>query len=215
MDVDELLRALEETPGVDLEHKLMVLVERWRPTDDEGVEVGWLRSQIQELKTANDRLEEQVNTLRGLIADTVPEPVNDHYTIEQFMLRLASKMGRTYGWRTDYAKATHETTGCQPVDTDDIQKWQKERRVPDWAYRQIDLLEFRMRMGRAGPEWKADEVDYLIAEYQADPHQPNATLATKCMKQFGRDISEQAIKGAIYRLGQTGRLPQHRPPKQR
>jgi len=208
MDVDELLRELERTPGPDLEHKLLMLVERWREDDNS---VSSLRCQIQALKDANDCLEEQVNALRDQVARTTPEPVNNYYTIEQFMVALASKMGRTYGWRTDYVKATHETPGCQKVETDDIQKWQKERRVPDWAYQQIEMLEFRVRMGRTGPEWKEDEVEYLIGEYMTDPHQPNALLAEKCMQRFGRDITEQAIKGAIYRLGQSGRLPLHRP----
>jgi hypothetical protein len=211
MDVGELLAELEQQqPGLDLEHKLVALIERMRDPD----EVVDLKSQIEELKAANDRLEQTVNALRNQ-QTAQPEPVDHTYTIEQFMVALASKLGRTYGWKTDYAQATKDTPGSHSVDTDDIHRWQKERRVPDWAYTQIAVLDFRARIGRGAPEWKSDEVQHLVNLYQADPHEPNASLANKCSDHFGREITEQAIKGAVYRLGRQGRLPLQRPPREK
>jgi hypothetical protein len=96
------------------------------------------------------------------------------------------------------------------VSTDDIQKWQRDKRVPEWAYTQIGWLQFNHRLGRSGPDWSQDEVTFLVEEYRTDPSQKNLVLAVKCEQRFGRTISEQAIKGAVYRLGRRGILPQRR-----
>jgi hypothetical protein len=221
MDTNELLMELDRTPGDDLEQKLVTLVKRFQPVDqpvetaDDAVTAEVLQAQIDRLKEANDRLEETVTRLRNQVTRVAPEPVDHTYTIEQFMLALATKLGRTYGWRTDYARASKETPGSHEVALDDIQKWQKDKRVPEWAFTQIETLEFHLRIGRSGPEWKPSETQYLIEIYRANPRESNASFASKCVLRFGRDVSEQAIKGAIYRLGQQGRLPAHRPPKQR
>jgi hypothetical protein len=143
----------------------------------------------------------------------LPEPIDHKYTFPQFMLALAAKRGRTYGWKTDYAQATRDTPGCQVVGADDIQRWQRERHVPDWAYQQIEILDYRDRKGQSAPEWKSDEVQYLIDLYQADPHESNASLAAKCQEHFDRPVNVPAIKGMVHRLGEQDRLPRHRPPR--
>jgi hypothetical protein len=212
MNINELLTELDQASGPDLEHKLVALVARLHPDHSEvdPDKIIDLRNQIDDLKLLNDRLEQTVIELRTQMVQNSPLPINETYTIEQFMLALATKLGRTYGWRTDYALATKNTPGCHEVNTDDIQRWQKQRRVPDWAFAQIDALHYRIRIGHSNPEWKPDEVQYLIDLYRADPHESNASLAAKCKLRFGRDINEQSIKGAVYRLGRQGRLPQHR-----
>jgi len=187
----------EESPQNDIHH--------------EGDEIATLKAEICELRAANERLEQTIGSLRVEVARVHPEPVNASYTLDQFMLALALRLGRTYGWRTDYARATQDTPGSHTVSTDDIQKWQKEKRVPEWAYTQIEWLKFNHRLGRNGPEWSQDEVGFLVDEYKTDPHQKNVVLAAKCEERFGRHISEQAIKGAVYRLGKQGVLPERRP----
>ena len=174
-------------------------------------EVDALRAEISNLRATNERLEHTIDSLRDEVARVHPEPVNACYTLDQFMLALALKLGRTYGWRTDYARATQDTPGSHAVSTDDIQKWQREKRVPEWAYTQIGWLHFNHRLGRSGPDWSQDEVTFLVDEFGTDPHQKNVVLAVKCEQRFGRTISEQAIKGAVYRLGKQGILPQRRP----
>jgi hypothetical protein len=192
-----------------LEHKLVTLVMRLRreatatalPEDVDG-----LRREIEGLRAINDHLEKKVSELLAQQARMSPEPVDHSYTMEQFMLALATKRGRTYGWRTDYARATQETPGCRVVHTDDIQKWQKDNRVPEWAVDQISRMSFKQRIGRAGPEWKPGEVQFLIDLCIANPREPNASLANKCQERFGRDITESSIKGAKFRLNRQGRL---------
>lgn len=211
VNLSELVAELQQAPGPDLENKLGSLIERLQQEGMSDTDVHDLRMQINELKATNDRLEQTVNELRDYVARVMPEPINQTYTMDQFMLALCVKLGRTYGWRTDYARATANTPGSHHVTTDDIQRWQKQRHVPDWAFTQIEVLDYRARLGRSGPTWKPDEVNHLIQLYVADPHEPNASLARKCSEHFNRPITEQAIKGAVYRLGRQGRLPAQRP----
>jgi hypothetical protein len=206
MEFSELLAQLDKQPGADLEAKLVALVQSWGSTESDE-----LRTQIDVLRVKNDHLERTVDELRGQVAKIVPEPIDNFYTMAQFMLRLASKLGRTYGWKTDYALATLNTPSCHEVKLDDIARWQKDKRVPDWAYTQIEILDFRVRIGRNSPEWRAEEIQFLIDLYLADPHESNASLAAKCSERFDRPITPDSIKGIIYRLGRQGRLPTHRP----
>jgi hypothetical protein len=178
--------------------------------DPHHEEMATLREEINNLRTMNERLEHTIGVLRDEVASVHPEPINASYSLDQFILALAMKLGRTYGWRTDYVRATKDTPDSHTVNTDDIQKWQREKRVPEWAYTQIEWLQFNHRMGHSGPDWSNDEVSFLVDEYKSDPHQKNVVLAIKCEQRFGRSISEQAIKGAVYRLGKQGVLPQRR-----
>lgn len=178
-------------------------------------EVADLKSKIRGLEDDNRRLQATIARLQQQAEIANPAPVNAHYTVKQFMVALAARRRCTYGWKKDYAQATEETPDCFRVSTDDIQKWQKEDRVPEQAFVQIDWLRYPVRTGKSPPKpnWSEDNLEYLIREYQADPHQPNAGLAKKCTAHFGRTISEQAIKGALFRLGEANRLPKQRPPK--
>lgn len=170
-------------------------------------------AKIRYLEDDNRRLQETIVQLQQQAEITNPAPVNAHYTVKQFMVALAARRRRTYGWKKDYAQATEETPGCFRVSTDDIQKWQKEDRVPEQAFMQIEWLRYPIRTGKSPPKpsWSEDNLAYLIKEYETDPHQPNAGLAEKCTAHFGRTISEQAIKGQLFRLGEANRLPKQRP----
>ena len=174
-----------------------------------------LRQKVKELSDDNQKLLATVQELRELMAFSNPEPVNETYSFDQFMVRIAARRGRTYGWKTDYAIATATSPGSQPVTTDEIAKWQKEHRVPVWAFTQIEWLQFPKRIGRTRPEWTDDNIEYLVDLCIADPHESNNRLAAKCTARFEREISPNSIKGARFRLAQMGRLPDHRPPRHR
>ena len=176
-------------------------------------EVLALRDKVRELTESNERLLATIDDLRGKMAFSNPEPVNDTYTLDQFIVKVTTIRGRAYGWKTDYAMATANTPGSHRVSTDDIGKWQKEKRVPDWAYAQIEWLKYPTRIGRARPEWTDNDVEYLVDLCITDPHETNGKLAEKCTAHFDREITSGAIKGARFRLAQIGRLPEHRPPR--
>lgn len=188
-----------------------VLTRDLTTADLEPDEIGLLRDKVRQLELDIEHLHETLDQLRHQMALASPEPINQSYSMDQFMLKLGTQRGRTYAWRSDYARATTETPGCQVVTTDDIQRWQKEKRVPEWAYLQIEWLVYPNRPSRSNEDWSDSNDGFLIELYTANPHLPNATLAARCTKQFGRPISEQAIKGKIHRLGKLGRLPIHRP----
>jgi hypothetical protein len=165
-------------------------------------EISRLRETIQRLEAENERLKETVDRWQ-------PKPDGDA-SLEQFMLALAVQRGCTYGWRKDYADATHNTPGSYLVNPEDIQKWQRLKRVPAQAYEQIGRLRYPTRAGRASgkPQWKPSEDDYLLDLCRTEPSLPNAVLAERCSSQFARDIDEPAIKGKKYRLIRAGRLPE-------
>lgn len=193
MDVDELKFSQESEPmiGGDLSDDLAAL-----------------REKVKELQEHNDQLAATVTQLKAQIDLEQPEPINNTYTIEQFMLRLARYRGRTYGWCKDYAQATVDTPDCTKYDTDDIHRWQKENKVPVAAFVQIDRLVFKPRTGRRPkPNWTEDNITFLIGLVGENRSEKNAVLARQCSTHFGREISEDAIKGEKYRLEQAGRLP--------
>ena len=155
---------------------------------------------------------------------TLPIPLSDngYYDLEQFVAALHCKMGRTYGWRVDYIKATLATPECRNVKNEEIQRWQQTKKVPDWAFEQIDRLIFPPRKGELGPAWSSIEYDFLVDLYtgkamkeNGEVHQTssstsNAVFAGICSTRFGRNITENSIKGAIDRQRKKDRLPKRR-----
>ena len=185
------------------DHSLLDIIDEQPHDVSDTSEIVQLKETIKRLEADNERLAEIVKFLQ-------PEPVGDAYPLDQFMLALAVRRGCTYGWRKDYADATQNTPGSFLVSTEDIQKWQREKRVPAQAFAQISWLVYPTRTGRAGskPTWKAMEVDYLFDLCRANPLEQNAVLAQRCTDHFHRDIDESAIKGKKYRLIKAGRLPE-------
>lgn len=171
-------------------------------------EISQLRAQLAEAEAKNAQLAQNIDALNTQL---VPQPINGHYTLEQFLAALARRRGCTYGWRKDYCEATKNTSGATIAETTHIQQWQSKGRVPQVYVEQIDSLKFPKRIGKGTIEWSTENYEYLAVEYLADPTQPNRVLAEKCTEHFGREITENAVRGAIDRLRQQGRIPKRRP----
>lgn len=177
-----------------------------------------LTQEISDLTQANARLEATISSLTQQLQhlDHYIEPTNGSYTMEQFLMILTARMRRSYGWRTDYIRASHETPQCTPVSNEIVQRWQNANAVPTWAVEQIGRLEFRKRHGKIGnPTWTETDENYLIEQYRDDPLQKNIVLAQRCAERFGRPISENSIKGALDRARKKGYLPGRRPARNR
>jgi hypothetical protein len=188
-------------------------------TTQDADDVQKLRQQVDELQAAKLTLESTVQTLQTQLSEVNQQPfcgpaVNGFYTMEQFLSVLTAKLRRSYGWRTDYIGATHETGSgglIKPVPNEEVQKWQNTNQVPDWAVEQIARLTFRKRGGVSGKKWSDDDELYLMSLYNQDPLQRNQLLAEMCERHFGRSINESAIKGALDRIRRRGKLPLKRP----
>lgn len=176
--------------------------------DELGASQGTSENEIARLKEAIRRLEADNDRLAQMVKLLQPQPVDDTYPLDQFMVALAAQRGCTYGWRKDYADATHNTPGCLLVSTEDIQRWQREKKVPARAYAQIGSLTYPKRRSEAKPTWKAEEDGFLITLCRINPQEQNAALARRCTEEFGRLIDQDAIKGKKYRLVRAGRLPE-------
>jgi|ERR1019366_1169009 hypothetical protein len=163
--------------------------------------------QIKELQTEKEEL------IAKLSAGSSPTPINGFYEFKAFLMALQVKMGGTYGWRTDCVTASANSPDCKAIRNEDIQKWIKDQLVPDWAYEQVSRLVFQKRTGAAGREWKNTEYEYLGGIYCDDPTTKNTVLAAMCSEKFGREITENAIKGALDRLRKQGKIPARRPKK--
>jgi hypothetical protein len=176
-------------------------------------EINELREQLVAVGQRNTELETSV---LALTAQLKPQPINGNYTLEQFMAALARRMGRTYGWRTDYVIATKETPGAVKAETTTIQQWQTKRLVPAEYYDQIDRLNFPKRPGKPGQEWSTEDYDFLVELYLKNPAEQNSVLAETCAERFGRPITENSIRGALDRLRKRDhRIPMRRPGREK
>jgi hypothetical protein len=60
--------------------------------------------------------------------------------------------------------------------------------------------------------WTNHNIDYLIKQYGINGKPAsNKILANLCSWEFGRDVSDGAVKGQIDRQRKHGRLPKYRP----
>jgi hypothetical protein len=66
-----------------------------------------------------------------------------------------------------------------------------------------------------GVEWSQPDYDYLVRIYMEDQLRSNATLAEMCTTKFGREITMNAITGAINRLRKRDLIPRYRPGHER
>lgn len=171
-------------------------------------EITQLREQLAEAEAKNALLEHSIGALNQQL---VPQPLDGHYTLEQFLAVLHRRLGRTYGWRKDYVEATKITQGAVLAETTNIQQWQSKGLVPQVYVEQIDRLKFPKRKGKGSIEWTPDNYEHLAILYLADPSQSNRELADKCSEHFGREINENSIRGAVDRLRNQGRIPKRRP----
>jgi hypothetical protein len=191
-----------------------------------------LSARIRQLETERDSLRTRLAAATGG-GDVKAE--NGHYDIAEFLRKLFSVLGRTYGARKDYVAASETTPGCRVVKNEEIQRWQQSRKVPAWAYEQIDRLVYPPRKGANGPNWSDREYNTLVAAYlssegakavggdvaalrieleeqgyNTDSTTTNAKFSEMCTTLFGRDITENSIRGAIDRKRKEGRLPKLR-----
>jgi hypothetical protein len=179
-------------------------------TDNSDRSVDLLHRKIDTLLEERSLLEQQIVALTSqlkLHGDAVEVAKNGYYSMGYFLSKLFVKMRRSYGWRTDYLKATETTPGCTPVTNETVQKWQSANRVPTWAVDQIDQLLFSKRSGQSGPVWTSENKEFLITIFTNDPSLSNIELAALCSAEFGRTITENSIKGEIDRSRKRALLP--------
>jgi hypothetical protein len=61
-------------------------------------------------------------------------------------------------------------------------------------------------------KWTSENVDYLVERYlSGESVKSNPILANLCSWEFGREVTENGIKGQIDRQRKKGRLPKYRP----
>ena len=168
-----------------------------------GTDVG---ERLRDLEAENSEL------IARLLEVSVPQAVGGYYRIDQFMTRLAARRGHTYAIRIDYVTATQTTPGVRVVRDEDINVWQREGRVPDWAYGQIDQLIWPPRMRRQHQFWTTAELDALCEFYSEDPSRTNTMLA-EMLTRFGRPFTEQQVRAQLDRQRRKNRVSQYRTPK--
>lgn len=61
------------------------------------------------------------------------------------------------------------------------------------------------------PPWSDSEKNYLLHIHIQDPELSNAKLAEMCSEEFGRSITENAIRGALHRLRRARAVSPRRP----
>lgn len=105
-----------------------------------------LKVQVKHLEECNHQLQETVMQLRQQV-DVKPS-LGATYPLREFIIALAARRKRTYGWKKDYAQATEDTPDCLRVTIDDIQKWQRQDRVPLEAFVQIERLQYPVRKSK-------------------------------------------------------------------
>lgn len=197
--IEHVLSVRKQLDGVPIDIKQVVI---------NATDVG---EQLRSLETINAQLAERLQEAEKL--STMPKPENGCYTMEQFLTKLHCHRSETYAWRVDYIKATNTTPGVRAVRNEEIQQWRKKDEVPTWAYEEVSLLVFPKRKSGGHPTWKTTEYDYLCREYLIDPSRSNLLLSQMCSLEFGRPITEQAIKGSLDRLRKRNRIPERRPSK--
>lgn len=171
-------------------------------------EISQLRSLLAEKDAQNARLVENINALNARLH---PEPVDGHYPLQHFLSVLYQRRGCTYAWREDYCAATKNTPGATIAETTQIHQWQAKERVPEVYVDQINILVFRKRKNdKENVDWSQENYDYLASEYLLDQTQSNRQLAEKCTQQFGRNITENSIRGGLDRLRKQGRISKRR-----
>jgi hypothetical protein len=118
---------------------------------------------------------------------------------DSLLLAIVKKRGKTWGWRSTYLAATQHTEGARPVSNHEIDKWRNEDRIPYWAVEQVPMLTFVNPIARRGVTWSRQERRFLHRIYENGVALTNDQLADMCSQQFGRLITDNAIKGMLDR----------------
>ena len=147
---------------------------------------------IKVLESTVDDLNRQLNDALKRLPDTS--------SIDAFVMKISGKSGRVYGWKTDYIEAS-KADNCTTVTSNMINEWIRDKRIPVWAYEQVDRMIFTQRLSKKYKHaWTIKQTQFLANLYRDSPTSSDAELAFACTQEFGRTITECAIKGALYRL---------------
>lgn len=163
-------------------------------------------------------LRQIITDLRQDITDLAPHPIDGNYTFLQWITRLISHLGYVKGVQQDYATGSqHDGNTVRPVSIQDIYKWHAANKVPDWAFNQIDLITYPTHGGTgegvtrsSHKEWSTVEVTWFVNLALENPKMHYKEIASLCSKEFGRTISENAVRGMFTRRRDDGRLPPRR-----
>jgi hypothetical protein len=123
-----------KTSEVDVLETLSVIRETVRQVFTTGVEPKTLIKKIVIYGTDLGKEIEKLSSENEALKKNIPDKSNGHYTMEDFLVALARKRGKTYGWLTTYVNATVNTPGARSVRSEDIAQWRKKDQVPEWAY---------------------------------------------------------------------------------
>jgi hypothetical protein len=135
-----------------------------------------------------------------------PHPISD------LLIAICAARGHLYGWKSSYlAAARPGLDNIIAVTERQLHTWQKIGHVPAYSVNQVPRMQFKAQTHRGRQRWTAGEYDFLRNLYiKTDGHVKNADLANKCAAAFGRDVTENAIKGALDRLRKNGAIHQFR-----
>ncbi len=78
-------------------------------------------------------------------------------------------------------------------------------------YEETAVLSFKPEQSNTRASWSDADYDYLVSIHTEDFARSNVALAYMCTMRFGRDITENAIRGSLNRLRRAGRVPRYRP----
>jgi hypothetical protein len=150
-------------------------------------------------------LRQKLDDVKNQLAEALKQ-IPDSDSINAFVLKISRKTKRVYGWKAAYIEAS-QISGCRSVDHGMLREWIESGIVPSWAFDQIDRMVFKDHLTRGRCSvWNDDQKNFLAQTYRSDPSQSDADIARVCTIEFGYTVTENAIKGALYRLRQQNIL---------
>lgn len=139
-------------------------------------------------------LEDQLAVARASTSGGAkPMPIDGFYTFSEFIIAVSASLGRLDRWQSEYS----EQTG---IHLSKLQQWRKTNKVPATNYEMATNLSAPKSDGtKQRQSWT--EVEYSRMEALLNgPDQPNyKTVAATLTSEWGRRITENAIKGAVNR----------------
>jgi len=158
-----------------------------------------LRESEREKQAEIDQLRRQVARLQQNARDD--EPVNGFYTQVQINALILTKFGKLHGIKKALVEKNQERRRHDPslpkISDGMLQQWRRDNRYPAFVVEQLKLLSPDDLLAKH--PWTADEMAFFVELYNTNPHLSNQELAIRCTKQFGRHITDCAIRGALTR----------------
>lgn len=121
------------------------------------------------------------------------------YPFSKFAAAVEEHLGRKHGWQVIFARKTD----TNPMR---IQHWRMNDRVPAWAFDQIKLID-RSDLSALMPKvtWTHNMYRRLRDLMNDRKRRSNREIAALLSKEFNRNVVENAIKAAKFRL-QNGKI---------